>query len=61
MEKGRIANVIAISLILSGVFLAIQQAEQNERAEYPVNFFSFEEGLEVAKRDNKTRSGLHTL
>ncbi len=53
MDQRRIANVLAVLLVITGIFFIIQQPFRSDEKEYPVKFYSYNEGLEKAKTENR--------
>ncbi len=53
MDQRRVANVLAALLVISGIFFITQQPLQSGEKDYPVKFYTYGEGLERAKAENR--------
>ncbi len=53
MEKRGLTSVLAAVLVLAGIYLILQQSVSQNTEKYPIEFYSYSEGLEKAKSENK--------
>ena len=53
MEKGGIATLLAAFLVLTGIYFVFQSSNSSDSQNYPIKFYSFEEGFKVAREKDK--------
>jgi len=53
MGKDRITTLLAVILVIAGIYMIFQGTGSVEEKKYPIRFYSYDEGLKVAEREGK--------